>query len=101
VPGPEESTEAEAVHIAASDPSWPAKFEAERAALQECIAPWVVGGIHHLGSTSVPGLPAKPVIDILAEVGSLDRSRPCIATRPSRRVGSKVAAATHTAALTA
>lgn len=78
MPGPEESTEDEAIHIAAYDPSWPAKFEAERAALQECIGPWVAGGIHHVGSTSVPGLAAKPVIDILAGVESLDRSRPCI-----------------------
>lgn len=74
----EESTEAEIVKIVAYDPDWPAKFEAERAVLDECIAPWVVGGIHHVGSTSVPGLPAKPVIDILVGVESLDQSRPCI-----------------------
>lgn len=78
MPVPEESAEDEAVHIAAYDPSWPAKFEAERADLQECIGPWVVGGIHHVGSTSVPGLPAKPVIDILVGVETLDHSRPCI-----------------------
>ena len=66
------------VRIAGYDVSWPGKFEAERALLQELIGPWVVGGIHHVGSTSVPGLPAKPVIDILAGVESLDRSRPCI-----------------------
>lgn len=74
----EEPAENEAVRIAAYDPRWPVKFEAERAELQECIGPWVVGGIHHVGSTSVPGLPAKPVIDILVGVESLDDSRPCI-----------------------
>ena len=77
VPG-KSAEDDEAVLIAAYDPGWPAKFEAERADLQECIGPWVVGGIHHVGSTSVPGLPAKPVIDILVGVESLDRARPCI-----------------------
>jgi GrpB-like predicted nucleotidyltransferase (UPF0157 family) len=76
VPG--ESEENEPVRIAVYDPGWPVKFEAERAALQECIGPWAVGGIHHVGSTSVPGLPAKPVIDILVGVETLDHSRPCI-----------------------
>jgi GrpB-like predicted nucleotidyltransferase (UPF0157 family) len=68
----------EPVRIAVYDPSWPAKFEAERTELQECIGPWIVGGIHHVGSTSVPGLPAKPVIDILVGVETLEGSRPCI-----------------------
>jgi GrpB-like predicted nucleotidyltransferase (UPF0157 family) len=35
------------------------------------------GGIHHVGSTSVPGLDAKPIIDILVGVEGLDESRPC------------------------
>ena len=74
----EEPEAAEHVLIAGYDASWPRKFEAERVALQELISPWVVGGIHHVGSTSVPGLAAKPVIDILVGVESLDRSRPCI-----------------------
>lgn len=75
---PEESEGNEPVRIAVYDPSWPLKFEAERADLQECIGPWAVGGIHHVGSTSVPGLPAKPVIDILVGVETLERSRLCI-----------------------
>lgn len=74
----EQSHDDDPVRIAAYDPGWDAQFEAERAALQECIGPWIIGGIHHVGSTSVPGLPAKPVIDIMAGVESLDRSRPCI-----------------------
>jgi GrpB protein/Sodium/calcium exchanger protein len=35
-------------------------------------------GIHHVGSTAVPGLDAKPVIDILAGIGDLATARPCI-----------------------
>lgn len=78
MPAFEESEENEPVRIADYDPSWPVKFEAERADLQGCIGPWAVGGIHHVGSTSIPGLPAKPIIDILVGVETLDRSRPCI-----------------------
>jgi GrpB-like predicted nucleotidyltransferase (UPF0157 family) len=66
------------VRIADYDPNWALKFEAERALLQECIGFWAVGGIHHVGSTSVAGLPAKPIIDILVGVESLDQSRPCL-----------------------
>jgi GrpB-like predicted nucleotidyltransferase (UPF0157 family) len=70
--------EDEPIRVVAYDPAWPAMFEAERAELEACIGPWIPGGIHHVGSSSVPGLPAKPVIDILAGVETLDGSRPCI-----------------------
>jgi GrpB-like predicted nucleotidyltransferase (UPF0157 family) len=40
----------------------------ERAALEEAIGEWACGGIHHIGSTSVPDLDAKPIIDILAAI---------------------------------
>jgi GrpB-like predicted nucleotidyltransferase (UPF0157 family) len=63
------------IEIVAYDPAWPRMFEEERARLEAAIAPWVTGGIHHVGSTAVPGLAAKPVIDVLAGVGSLDASR--------------------------
>ena len=38
---------------------------------------WVAGGIHHVGSTAVPGLDAKPIIDILVGVDDLVASRGC------------------------
>jgi GrpB-like predicted nucleotidyltransferase (UPF0157 family) len=78
MPTEEGSQTNEHVRIVDYDPSWLLKFEAERTALRECIGPWVIGEIHHVGSTSVPGLPAKPTIDILVGVDSLDQSRPCI-----------------------
>lgn len=59
------------------DPAWPARFEEERAALEAAIGAWVTGGIHHVGSTAVPGLDAKPIIDILVGVRDLDESRAC------------------------
>jgi GrpB-like predicted nucleotidyltransferase (UPF0157 family) len=57
------------------DPEWPRLFEAERALLEDVLAPWLEGGIHHIGSTAVPGLAAKPIIDILAGVRDLDAAR--------------------------
>jgi GrpB-like predicted nucleotidyltransferase (UPF0157 family) len=66
------------VEIVPYDPSWPAKFE-EEAALLRRLAPWLVGPIQHIGSTAVPGLAAKPVIDIMGGVAALEASRPAIA----------------------
>ena len=42
--------------------------------------PLLAGPIEHVGSTAVPGLAAKPVIDIMAGVQSLEECRPAIAT---------------------
>jgi GrpB-like predicted nucleotidyltransferase (UPF0157 family) len=67
----------EPVRLEAYDPRWPERFEDERGALEESIGPWVVGGIHHVGSTAVPGLDAKPVIDILVGIESLESGRAC------------------------
>jgi GrpB-like predicted nucleotidyltransferase (UPF0157 family) len=67
----------EPVRVVAYDPGWPERFEQERIAIQAAIGDAVTGGIHHVGSTSVPGLAAKPVIDILAGVDDLESSRAC------------------------
>lgn len=53
------------------DDKWPEMFEAERFQLQILLGD-VAEKIHHIGSTSVPGLPAKPVIDILLEVSGIE-----------------------------
>ena len=66
------------IHIVPYDPSWPARFAEERAALARVLAPWLAGPIEHIGSTAVPGLVAKPVIDIMAAMESLDASRPAL-----------------------
>ena len=67
------------IEIVPHDHSWPAKFKAERSLLAVTIAPWLAGLIEHIGSTAVAGLAAKPVIDIMAAVHSLEASRPAIA----------------------
>jgi GrpB-like predicted nucleotidyltransferase (UPF0157 family) len=65
------------IRISPYDPTWQDSFESERAALDAAIGPWAVGGIHHVGSTAVPGLAAKPIVDILVGVESLESSRAC------------------------
>jgi GrpB-like predicted nucleotidyltransferase (UPF0157 family) len=67
----------EPVRVVAYDPKWPARFERERVLLREATGPWIGGGIHHVGSTAVPGLDAKPIIDILVGVGKLAAARAC------------------------
>jgi len=62
--------------VAAYDPEWPRRFEAERALLERELAPWLEGGVHHIGSTAVPGLASKPIIDMMAGVRDLEEARP-------------------------
>lgn len=72
-------TESQApIVLVAYDDAWPSKFEAERRVLEDVLAPWLAGGIEHIGSTAVHGLTAKPVIDIMAPVHSLEASRAAI-----------------------
>jgi GrpB-like predicted nucleotidyltransferase (UPF0157 family) len=66
------------IEIVPYDPSWPGGFEQERRRLESAIGPWITGGVHHVGSTSVPGMDAKPIIDILVGVESLAASRACL-----------------------
>jgi GrpB-like predicted nucleotidyltransferase (UPF0157 family) len=57
------------------DSAWPRRFEVERALLERVLAPWQEGGIHHVGSTAIPGIAAKPVIDMIAGVRDLEEAR--------------------------
>ncbi|HEY6748714.1 MAG TPA: GrpB family protein [Mycobacteriales bacterium] len=74
------------------DPDWPGKFEAERDAVVAALGD-LVGTVEHIGSTSVPGMPAKPVIDMMAAVhdlGAGDRAEPLLAGRGYRRTPHRV-----------
>lgn len=66
------------VEVVAYDDSWPSKFEAECARLEPLLAEWLAGPIEHVGSTAVPNMPAKPVVDIMAPVNTLHESEPAI-----------------------
>ena len=64
----------EDVSLHAYDPEWPQRFEIERARLL-ALLPGTFLDVQHIGSTAVPGLIAKPVIDLLAGVASMDVAR--------------------------
>jgi GrpB-like predicted nucleotidyltransferase (UPF0157 family) len=66
------------------DPGWPAMFVAEAASIQDSMAALALR-IEHVGSTAVPGLAAKPVVDIQISVSSLERLS--IYLEPLARVG--------------
>ncbi len=59
------------VEIVDYDPSWPALFAAERDGLRALLGD-LLDDVHPIGSTSVPGLAAKPKIDIDAVLRSDD-----------------------------
>ena len=65
----------EPITVVAYDPEWPRRFESERLLLERVLAPWLEGGIHHIGSTAVPGLASKPIIDMMAGVHDLGEAR--------------------------
>lgn len=67
------------IRVVPYDSSWPERFERERELLLGVLDDHVLGGIHHVGSTSVPGLAAKPTIDIMAGVAGLEEARACFA----------------------
>lgn len=64
--------------MVAYDQGWPARFEAHAGELRKALGSVAVR-IDHIGSTSVPGLAAKPVIDIqvsVLDVAALDTYKP-------------------------
>src|ERR1700743_243903 len=61
------------VSIVRSDPSWPKYFSPERERLRPAIGR-IADELQHYGSTAVPGLSAKPIIDMMAPVTSLDHA---------------------------
>ena len=60
------------VTVVPPDPAWPERFEHEARRLRVLFGDEVLA-IHHVGSTSVPGLWAKPIIDLLPLVRSIAR----------------------------
>jgi GrpB-like predicted nucleotidyltransferase (UPF0157 family) len=65
------SGRSEQVELVDHDPSWAERFEQEAATLS-AIFDGAASGIEHIGSTAVPGLCAKPVVDILIGVRELE-----------------------------
>jgi GrpB-like predicted nucleotidyltransferase (UPF0157 family)/GNAT superfamily N-acetyltransferase len=59
------------IEVVAPDPSWPLRFEAEAQLLRLVFGADLVD-IHHIGSTSIPGIYAKPIIDMLPTVRNIE-----------------------------
>lgn len=68
-PWPDWATEP--VDLADADPAWTVRGEQERDHLEILLAPWLIARIEHVGSTAIPDLPAKPIIDLQAPVSDL------------------------------
>ena len=62
----------ERVEIVPYDPAWPGLFAEEVARLRAALPADLIGRIEHFGSTAVPGLAAKPIIDMLVEVCAME-----------------------------
>ena len=65
------------IEIVEYDPAWPDLFEKEKARILS-VAGAYIDDIQHIGSTSVPGLAAKPSIDMLVELSELSLVEKCI-----------------------
>src|SRR3954452_92087 len=74
-----------AIQLVAYDPRWAQQFAEEKALLEQVLAPWLAGEVEHVGSTSVPGLPAKPILDMIAPVAELADA--AAATQPLLELG--------------
>ena len=67
----------EPVHIVAYDPSWPALFAEERNRILQAVGQWVEE-VEHVGSTAIPGLDAKPVIDLIVGLEDMAYADSCV-----------------------
>src|SRR4028118_948992 len=67
----------EPVYIVAYDPSWPTLFAQERNRLFETVRQWIEE-VEHVGSTAIPGLDAKPVIDLMVGLKSMADASSCV-----------------------
>jgi len=65
----------EKVSVVPYDPAWPGMFEEEKQHLLERLPDDLIGRVEHFGSTAIPGMAAKPIVDVLVEVSSLELTR--------------------------
>ena len=61
------------IEVVPYNPDWPLAFELEAAKIKQALGDNAIE-VHHIGSTSVPGLAAKPIIDIMLIVNNLSNS---------------------------
>ena len=66
------------------DPEWPVLFEKERVSITSAVG-HIVAGVHHVGSTAIPGMPAKPILDIAVLLHEFEDGERCI--EPMESIG--------------
>ncbi|MCW4052242.1 MAG: GrpB family protein [Candidatus Bathyarchaeota archaeon] len=71
------------VRIVDYDPQWPIIYEEEKRRILEVVGD-IIARIEHVGSTAVPNLGAKPIIDIMVAVDKLEDAEKCI--EPLQRI---------------
>ena len=60
------------IEVVVSDPAWVEAFQSESVRVAKALGDNCVQ-IHHIGSTAIPGIPAKPIIDMIVEVRDLSQ----------------------------
>ena len=68
----------QSIELTAYDPAWQERFAEQQTRLTAVLKPWLAGEVEHIGSTSVPGLRSKPIVDLLAPVHSLEAAHSAI-----------------------
>jgi GrpB-like predicted nucleotidyltransferase (UPF0157 family) len=69
----------EPVRLSEYRKEWPSLFQLEKQHLLNCLPSGIINRIEHFGSTAIPGMVAKPIIDMLVEVNSLELTKQKIA----------------------
>jgi GrpB-like predicted nucleotidyltransferase (UPF0157 family) len=77
---------ADEIEIVDYDTNWARLFEEEQAVLEQVLPPDQILAIEHAGSTAIPGLAAKPIIDIFIAVPSIDVARATLVA-PIKAIG--------------
>ena len=60
------------IEVVPHNPEWKDNFVREAAQLREVMGGLIVN-IHHIGSTAIPGIKAKPIIDMIPEVSDITK----------------------------
>lgn len=72
------------VSLLSEHEAWAHEFKLEKTRIVAAVGTHILD-IQHVGSTSISGVPAKPILDILVGVGDFDRAFACIA--PIENIG--------------
>lgn len=68
----------EELKLVGYDPAWPDHYRQEEARIREALDTIDYVELEHMGSTAVPGLDAKDIVDILVVVSNTDMARECV-----------------------